>query len=63
MITREEGVNIEQQYIQEALTKLRNRKSPGKDDIPNELLKYGGQVLIQELTVLIRENYKTSKNT
>ena len=29
---------------------LKNRKSPGPDDITNEYLKYGGNLLVQQLT-------------
>lgn len=35
--------------------KLKNRKSPGLDDIANELLKYGGQDLVKQLTTFFQK--------
>ena len=40
--------------MEATLRKLKNRKSPGLDDIANELLKYGGENLNQQLTTSIR---------
>ena len=54
-IITNENIEIEQQDIRTALQKLKNRKSPGQDGIPNELLKYGGESLIQQLTKLTQK--------
>ena len=54
-IMTNDNVQIEAADIITSLRKLKNRKSPGQDDIPNELLKYGGQSLIQQLTSLIQK--------
>ena len=40
-IITNENIEIKQQDKQTALQKLKNRKSPGQDGIPNELLQYG----------------------
>lgn len=48
-------MKVETQDIEQALQKLKNRKSPGQDTITNELLKYGGQTLVQQLTELIQK--------
>lgn len=54
-IVTNDNVQIETSDINIALRKMKNRKSPGQDDIPNELLKYGGPCLIQQLTSLIQK--------
>ncbi len=33
-----------------AISKLRNNRSPGKDELPGELYKYGGDELIRLVT-------------
>lgn len=35
-----------------AIKKLKNTKTPGIDNIPNKLLKYGGKVLAKQLITL-----------
>ncbi|XP_030768214.1 uncharacterized protein LOC115891795 [Sitophilus oryzae] len=59
-----DNVQIEAADIITSLQKLKNRKSPGQDDIPNELLKYGGQSLIQQQKILyqhrIPDEWRTS---
>ena len=55
-IITNENIEIEQQDIQTALQKLKNRKSPGQDGIPNELLDYGRESLIQ-LTKLTQKMF------
>ena len=46
--------NIPEIDIEIALQKLKNRKSPGLDNIANELLKYGWEKRNRQLTTLIR---------
>ena len=38
------STEIEQEEIEEAVQKLKSKKSPGLDDISKELVKYGGLV-------------------
>lgn len=49
------------QMVKEAIKNLKNRKSPGQDEIPNELLKYGGPKLVKELTTLFNKITTTGK--
>jgi hypothetical protein len=42
---------------------LKNRKSPGEDGIINEMIKYGGPTLWKEITVLIKQIFKSFKIT
>lgn len=49
----EETIVITEQEVEETIKTLKNRKSAGHDEIPNELLKYGGKPLIHQLTKLI----------
>lgn len=44
------------------MQKLKNRKSVGQDGIPNKLLKYRGECLIQQVTELILEILYQYKN-
>lgn len=52
---------ITNQAVEEAIQKLKNRKSPGPDEIPNELLKYGGPQLSNELKSLFNRILNTGK--
>lgn len=36
--------------IKAAIQKLKNRKAPGPDEIKNEMIKYGGDTLVEELS-------------
>ncbi|XP_065172605.1 uncharacterized protein [Atheta coriaria] len=56
-----EVTNIDQDDVTNALRNLKNRKSAGRDQIPNELLKYGGTALIEELTKLFSKILKNQK--
>ena len=44
---------VEKGDVELALKKLKNRKSAGPDGITNELLKYGGDNLTEQLKILI----------
>lgn len=44
--------------FKKALKKLKNIKTPGQDDISNELVKYGREMLVQKLTKLTNHNLK-----
>lgn len=50
-----DDTTVEEQDITAALRRVKNRKSPGQDNIPNELLKYGGDSLITEITSLVNK--------
>ena len=56
-----EDIQIGTTDINAALQKLKNKKSAGQDGIPNELLKYGGQHLTEELTKLIQKIFYQHK--
>lgn len=43
---------ISKDSIETTIHKLKNRKSPGPDNIANELLKYGGSALLEENYIL-----------
>jgi len=48
----EDGGNIAREEIEETVRKLKDRKSPGIDGIPAELIKTGGPALITEIQTL-----------
>lgn len=52
---------FENAEIKQKLTKLKNRKAPGTDNIPNEFLKYGGKELINKLTILFNKIITTGE--
>jgi hypothetical protein len=54
-------VEVDEREIVEAILKLKNRKSPGEDGIINEMIKYGGPTLWKEITVLIKQIFKSFK--
>ena len=43
------SIMINEENVKYAILKLRNGKATGKDCIPGEILKYGGQILQREL--------------
>ncbi|XP_065174094.1 uncharacterized protein [Atheta coriaria] len=55
---QEEATSVNKNEIAEVLAKLKNRKAAGPDGIANELLKYGGQKLITEITKMINKVLK-----
>lgn len=48
-----------QQEIKDAICQLKNRKSPGEDSIPAELLKAGGNVSVERLESLFQNIWKS----
>ncbi|XP_043499919.1 uncharacterized protein LOC122522697 [Polistes fuscatus] len=55
------NISIDEADMRKALYGLKNRKSPGQDGIANELLKYGGERLVQELTILTQRILEQKK--
>lgn len=50
--TKQEELSIEpptKEEIRRAIRKLKNNKAPGIDNIPGELIKYEGEVLLSRL--------------
>ena len=47
--------------LKKTIGKLKNRKAHGPDGIPNELIKYGGDPLSNELTTLFNKILQTGK--
>jgi len=45
--------------VQKAVKKLKNNKSPGKDEITGEMIKHGGPHLIEEIHQLCNKAWKT----
>ena len=60
-ITIDDNLVISKEDVKVALEKLRNRKSPGVDGITNELLKYGGESIIEQLLILINKILQSHK--
>lgn len=48
----EEHMQITKEHVRETMKKLKNRKTPNQDKIPNELIKNGGSAMIEEYTKL-----------
>ena len=55
----EDGPQILESEVRWALNALANKKSPGSDSIPTELLKYGGEGTVKAITQLCQEIWKT----
>ncbi|KAJ4436358.1 hypothetical protein ANN_18990, partial [Periplaneta americana] len=53
----EEIIPIPIKDIQDTITQLKNRKAPGVDNISNEMIKYGGSLLVEEIHKLFRKIY------
>ena len=53
---------IKMQEIKQDIAKLHNNKSPGSDKMVNELLKYGGPVLIGRIEELFNAIFKSETN-
>lgn len=52
---------ITAEEVQTAIGKLKNRKSPGIDNITNEMIRYGGHELIIQIAHLFRVIEKTGR--
>jgi hypothetical protein len=46
------------QEVRELIKELRNNKAPGRDNIFAELVKYGGDTLIQLIYELIKDEWR-----
>lgn len=57
----DEQILITFEQVSDAVKKLKNRKTPSEDQISNELIKYGGKTLLQEITSLFRKILKAGK--
>ena len=55
------AVDITEEVVKKTLVKLKNRKAPGPDGIFNEFLKYGGDNLNKQLTILINKIIKEGR--
>lgn len=56
--TKQEELSIEpptKEEIRRAIRKLKNNKASGIDNIPGELIKYGGEVLLSRLDDLFNK--------
>ena len=60
-IITDDNLVISKKDVKVALKKLKNRKSPGVDGITNELLKYGGESIIEQLLILINKILQSHK--
>lgn len=50
--TNDEDISVTSEEVKTYISKLKNGKSPGTDNIPNELkMKYGGPDIIKEITI------------
>jgi len=47
--------------VRKAIKSLNNNKSPGVDNTPSKLIKYGGPQLAKAVTDLIKEIWTTEK--
>lgn len=56
--TIKDNINIEEEDLQQ---ELKQKKKPGSDNILNELLKYGGQYLSQQINTLINDMFSYHK--
>lgn len=59
--TYDEGDAITMEEVQTAVQQLKNRKSPGTDNITNEMIKYGGREIHQEITKLFQNIIRTGE--
>ena len=57
-VPNDSGIEVSQDKVIETIKGLRNRKSAGEDKIPNELIKYGGPKLWDQISILVKEIFK-----
>ena len=55
----EEELSILESEVIEAITTLKEGKSPGIDNIPSELVKYGGNAVVRILTTLCQKSWSS----
>lgn len=56
-----DDVLITEEELRKRIQKLKNRKAAGTDNIPNELLKYGGKKLIEKMLTLFNKILNTAQ--
>ena len=52
---------VSREEVEKAVGKLRNGKAAGQDEVVAELLKYGGEVVIDWLTEVIQQVWRSGK--
>ena len=59
--SNEDSLTILEYEVRNVIVTLKNGKSPGPDNIPSELLKYGGERIIKIFTTICQQIWKTKK--
>ncbi|XP_063904733.1 craniofacial development protein 2-like [Zophobas morio] len=57
----DETIEIDEGEIRETLRQMKNNKSPGRNGIKGEMLKYGGEAVASEIHRLVLECWKEGK--
>ena len=60
-LSNSENTQILREEVEEAVKKMKNGKSPGVDNIPGELIKNGGEAMIDALTVICQRIWTTKE--
>jgi len=59
--TNEEDSAPAVEEVEVAIQKLKNYKAPGTDNIPAELFRYGGNELVKQLHIIIKDIWQKEK--